>query len=191
MHRYAFLKQSTLIGCSKCSDFFLTNQGTLFQYRLAALLLNLFITSALGTYVVTPLRHLVILNFFKKIWPIPASLCIFSSFSHHNFNNTNWKSVDGALGIWTFGHRNHPVWVGTDKITELWRPPFLIYFGTGFWRLKCPQVSQWFLRQCEDQISTRSPPPVTSPSCIFQVRISNPGNGVKCQIELNHGLKEP
>ena len=48
MHRYAFLKQSTLIGCSKCSDFFLTNQGTLFQYRLAALLLNLFITSALG-----------------------------------------------------------------------------------------------------------------------------------------------
>ena len=26
---------------------------------------------------------------FLKKWPIPASFCLFSSFSHYNFNNTN------------------------------------------------------------------------------------------------------
>ena len=31
------------------------------------------------------------LSFFKKNGPIPASFCLFSSFSHYNFNNTNWK----------------------------------------------------------------------------------------------------
>ena len=28
---------------------------------------------------------------FLKNGPIPASFCLFSSFSHYNFNNTNWK----------------------------------------------------------------------------------------------------
>ena len=33
----------------------------------------------------------------------PASFCLFSSFSHYNFNNTSWKRIDGVLGIWTQG----------------------------------------------------------------------------------------
>ena len=45
--------------------------------------------------------------------PIPASFCIFSFFSHYNFN-TNWKSIDGALGIQTRGRRM----VGADETTE-------------------------------------------------------------------------
>ena len=47
--------------------------------------------------------------------PIPASFCLFSFFSHYNFNNTNWKSIDGVLEIQTWGRRM----VGT----ELWRLP--------------------------------------------------------------------
>ena len=31
-----------------------------------------------------------VLCIFKNV-PIPASFCLFSSFTHHNFNNTNWK----------------------------------------------------------------------------------------------------
>ena len=51
--------------------------------------------------------------FFKK-GPIPASFCLFSSFSHHNFNNTNF-------GIRTRGRRM----VGADETMELWRPPLV------------------------------------------------------------------
>ena len=51
--------------------------------------------------------------------PIPASFCLFSSFSHCNFNNTNWKSVDSAHGIWTRGR----MMVGADDTTELLQPP--------------------------------------------------------------------
>ena len=46
---------------------------------------------------------------------IPASFCLFSSFSHYNFNNTNWKSLDGVLGIWTHGRKM----VGADETIEL------------------------------------------------------------------------
>ena len=53
-----------------------------------------------------------------KNWPILASFCLFSFFSHYNFN-TNWKSIDGVLGIRTWGRRM----VGADKTTELWWPP--------------------------------------------------------------------
>ena len=67
-------------------------------------------------------------TFFKK-WPIQPSFCVFSSFSHHNFNNTNWKSLDGELGIWTLGRRM----VGADKTTELWQPP---YKQTFIWWLR-------------------------------------------------------
>ena len=31
------------------------------------------------------------LRFFIKNGPIPDSFCLFSFFSHHNFNKTNWK----------------------------------------------------------------------------------------------------
>ena len=31
--------------------------------------------------------------FYQKIGPTPASFCSFSSFSHYNFNNTNWKKL--------------------------------------------------------------------------------------------------
>ena len=39
--------------------------------------------------------------FFKKIGPIPASFCLFSSFSHYNFNNWKkhrWCAWDSNLG---------------------------------------------------------------------------------------------
>ena len=39
-----------------------------------------------------PITTKQILNvFFKKNGPYPASFCLFLSFSHYNFNNTNWK----------------------------------------------------------------------------------------------------
>ena len=57
------------------------------------------------------------------LFKIPASFWLFSSFSRYNFNNTNWKSVDGVLGLQTRGCRM----VGECKTTELWRLPS-IYF---------------------------------------------------------------
>ena len=54
--------------------------------------------------------------------PILVPFCLFLSFSDYNLINTNWKSVDGVLGIWTLGCRI----VGTDETTELWQPPHLI-----------------------------------------------------------------
>jgi len=43
--------------------------------------------------------------FFLK-WANPGLLtCLFLFFSHYNFYNTNWKSIDGVLGIWTWGRR--------------------------------------------------------------------------------------
>ena len=47
--------------------------------------------------------------------------CLFSSFTHYNFNNTNSKSIDGVLWIWTYSCRI----VGADETTELWRPFFI------------------------------------------------------------------
>ena len=55
--------------------------------------------------------------FLIKNGPIPASFCLFSFFSRYNFN-TNWKSIDGVLGIQTRGRRM----VGADETTELWQP---------------------------------------------------------------------
>ena len=46
--------------------------------------------------------------------------CLFSSFSHYNFNDTNLKNIDGVLGIPTLGC----MMVGADDTTELWWPPF-------------------------------------------------------------------
>ena len=62
-----------------------------------------------------PKLVILIRYLFVFYGPIPASFCLFTSFSHYNFNNTNWKSLDGVLGIWTLGHRM----VGADKTTEL------------------------------------------------------------------------
>ena len=51
--------------------------------------------------------------------PIPASFCSFSSFSHHNFNNSNWKkhrwcAWDSNLGPQDGRHRwNHLAWFHT------------------------------------------------------------------------------
>ena len=67
-------------------------------------------------------HHLLYISLFKvflKNGPIPASFCLFSSFSLYNFNNTNWKSIDGVLGTQTSGH----MMVGTDDTTEVWWPP--------------------------------------------------------------------
>ena len=48
--------------------------------------------------------------------PIPVSFCLFLFFPHYNFNNANWKSKDGVLGIWTRGRRI----VGTGKNSKNW-----------------------------------------------------------------------
>ena len=53
-----------------------------------------------------------------KNGPIPASFCLFPFFFDRNFNNTNWKSIDGVLEIQTRGLRM----VGADETPELCRP---------------------------------------------------------------------
>ena len=52
-------------------------------------------------------------------WANLGLFCLFLSFSHYNFNQTNWKNIDGMLGIRIRGFRM----VGADDSTELWRPP--------------------------------------------------------------------
>ena len=59
------------------------------------------------------------LTCLKKVGQSRPLFCLFSSFSHYNFNNTNWKSISGVLGIRTRGCRM----VGADNTTELWQPP--------------------------------------------------------------------
>ena len=69
-----------------------------------------------------------------------ASFCLFSLFSWYNFNNTNWKSVDGVLGIQTRGRKM----VGTDETTELWRPPQKFgLFYPDFILYEIPVFSNW------------------------------------------------
>ena len=68
-----------------------------------------------------------LLSFILKNGPIPASFCLFSFFSCYNFN-TNWKSIDGVLGIWTPGRRI----VGADETTELWWPPCPLFYQYNF-----------------------------------------------------------
>ena len=64
-----------------------------------------------------------------KNWPIPASFYLFSSFSHYNFNNTNWKNCDGVLGIWTRGGRI----VSADKTTEQWHEKIVSLKAKSHW----------------------------------------------------------
>ena len=52
---------------------------------------------------------------FLKNGPIPASFCLFCSFIV-TISIQNEKSVDGVLGIQTWGHSM----VGADETTELW-----------------------------------------------------------------------
>ena len=58
-----------------------------------------------------------------KIGPIPASFCLFSSFFVTISIIKIEKSIDGVLGIWTWGRKM----VGADKTMELWRPPKLCW----------------------------------------------------------------
>ena len=69
-----------------------------------------------STSTETSFRNVSLIFFING--PIPAPFWLFSSFSHYNFNNTNWKSVDGVQGIWTCGC----MMVGADDTTELWKP---------------------------------------------------------------------
>ena len=62
----------------------------------------------------------LLFSFFFKIGQTPASLCIFSFFSHDKYSTIltkTAKSVDGVIGTWTRGS----MIVGADKSTELWR----------------------------------------------------------------------
>ena len=65
----------------------------------------------------TSFFYLELLHFFKKSGPIPASFCLFSSFSCYNFN-TNWKKHRWCAWDLNPGRRM----VGADETTELWRP---------------------------------------------------------------------
>ena len=61
--------------------------------------------------------------FHFKHGSIPAaSFYLLSSFSRYNFNNKNWKSLKGVLGIRTRGRRM----VGADETTEL-RPRYFFF----------------------------------------------------------------
>ena len=57
---------------------------------------------------------------------------LFLSFSHNNFNNSNWKSIDGVLGIQTQGHRM----VGTDKTTEVATLCVTLFAVLTFWAIR-------------------------------------------------------
>ena len=56
---------------------------------------------------------------FFKNGPIPASFCFIFVLFSLQFQYKLKKSIDGVLGIRTQGRRM----VGSDKTTELWRPP--------------------------------------------------------------------
>ena len=64
---------------------------------------------------------------------------LFSSFSHHK-SISNWKRVDGVLGIRTCGHRM----VGAGETTELWRPPVWPFFIHNLWSTKSARGSNFF-----------------------------------------------
>ena len=91
-----------------------------------------------------------IINGFFKNGPISASFCLLSSFSHHNFNNKNWKSTDGVLGIWTHGCRM----VGADDTTELWRPPQFMFLSFKRSCLFHFQIQLWPRKAISWMIST-------------------------------------
>ena len=62
-------------------------------------------------------------NVFLNIGQSQPLFRLLSSFSHHK-SITNWKSVDGVLGIQTRGRKM----VGTDETTELWQQPKKYWF---------------------------------------------------------------
>ena len=55
--------------------------------------------------------------YFLQKWANPGLFCIFLSFSHYNFNNTNLKKCRWVVGIQIWCRRM----VGADETTELWR----------------------------------------------------------------------
>ena len=57
--------------------------------------------------------------FFKKNGPISASFCFYFRSFLATISIQTEKSIDGVLGIRTWGRRM----VGADETTELWRPP--------------------------------------------------------------------
>ena len=59
------------------------------------------------------------ISFLKKNGPISASFCFYFRSFLATISIQTEKSIDGVLGIRTWGH-----WmVGADETTELWRPP--------------------------------------------------------------------
>ena len=61
-------------------------------------------------------------HFFLNMGQYRPLFRLFLSFSHHK-SITNWKSVDGVLGIRTRGRRME----GADKTTELRQPPKFLF----------------------------------------------------------------
>ena len=61
--------------------------------------------------------------FFFKKWANPGLFLFFRSFLV-KISIQIEKSIDGVLGIRTWGHRM----VGADDTTELWRPPYYEIF---------------------------------------------------------------
>ena len=65
---------------------------------------------------------MVIVHLFLKKWANPGLFLVyFRSFLITISIIQIEKSVDGVIGIWTWGRRM----VGADETMELWRPPFL------------------------------------------------------------------
>ena len=91
------------------------------QSRVSQLLIDTWIPSirvsaeiSIGYWL--PLQGFV--SCFFKMGQFRPLFCLFSSFSHYNFNNTKLKKHYGELGIQTRGRR-----MAADETTELWRPP--------------------------------------------------------------------
>ena len=70
-----------------------------------------------------------------KNGPIPAFLCLLSSFSHDNFNKTNWKKPRWCAWNSNPGCRM----LGTDETTERWHPP-------KNWKIIMSIIGQWLWR---------------------------------------------
>ena len=103
--------------------------------------------------------------FLKKGQSRPL-FCLFSSFSHYNFSNTNRKSVVGVLGIRTRGRRR----VGADETMELWWPPrrlLLVWLRHLINTNKCSIEQLEFGTSCLDSKIWKKSPPMQKINCNF------------------------
>ena len=102
---------------TSCTNFIFTNSWL--PYLLLGAYINWF-------------THFVFSVFFIKMGQSRPLFVYFRSFLI-TISIQFEKSIDGMLGIRTQGHRM----VGTDKTTELWRPPCILSFKFNFKMTRC------------------------------------------------------